>query len=413
MYQFDENSSLWRWLQNKGPAVGYYLFDFRFAEGDLPVRRLCTKQGTIRVGDRLYLPFRTQVALDPPTPTAYSVDQNIFSLSLAPRTAEEMEFEMQLWTGRIYPQPFTLQRPDLPGISAVVHAVGKTGTATGLLAGEVWFRDTAVRFPGVGDGADLVRCWVNQPQANPPEVSIAPEALPDGIWTATPGSNAEASGNVYFQYMRLEGGTNIVNMAFGTEFFYQDPADPDNAVASLRLWDAAHQGANPTRATRWLTADAERRYSLRITNRRTQGSRDIPFSSMRRLTTGGLNYSVEDADLRSFMRDLPNYRDSSLPESFREYGARMGIVANETVTLSTTAPVQLYSGKLHSVAKPKYEDSGYRLDLGFSGPLSKIDAVKARRLTPAEQKAIDPTDRSMESLTNVQVFGWGQETQRS
>lgn len=412
MYPIDRESSLWAWLQDKQPVIGYYLFDFHFAGGEIATRYRTTKSGIIQLGDKLYLPFRSHVAIDPPEPTAYSIDQQIFNLSLAPRTAEEMEFEMQLWTGKIYPQAFSLQRPDLPGISATVYVAGQTEKTTRNSSNVVWYRDTAVRLVGTGNGrwGDLVRAWINLPAANPPEVSIAPEQLPNGIWTADPGTNTISPDPVYMQLLRLEGNGDL-NLTFGTQFLYQDLSNPDDPHAALALWGGA---TGSTRGVRWLTQEAEQTYSLEIVNRRTRERRSIPFSRMQRRTTAGINYRLHRSDplgapIRAFIQSLPDYRDASLPENFREYGAQTCLLKTETQTQDITELLQLYQGKLHSVTKPKYADSGYRLDLGFSGPLTRIDAVNPRRLTPASQRAIDPTDKSLDSLNYVQVFGWGRE----
>ena len=390
-------------LEKDEPGTVWLLFDIQYASGNFATEHWTTKQGIIEVDGNTYLPLRTALAVDPPELTAGAIDQNFFSLALAPESEEEMEVELDKWLGRTYPQAFDLSNPILPGISMRVKFVMKTTPETLTSETEIWTRDSSVRI--IPDTADLVRAWVNIANATPPEIGIAPEQLPAGIFTATRGSSTAATEPVYMQRLRYSRSENDLWVNFGTEWeFVGAGGDPNDATAALAVYNAS-----PAVGNRWLTPDAEQRYALRIQNRQTREYRDIPFRDMTRGegTARFVNYSRGDPNLEPFMSSLPNYTDTSLPESFRQYGARTSIVEYTETKSEVTESLTLYRGKLHSVVKTLDDEGGWRIVLGFSGPFAKVDNTTSINISQAEQRARDNTDGSMDGTSETTRIDWG------
>ena len=386
-------------LEKDEPGTVWLLFEVTYASGNFATEYWTTKQGIIEVDGNTYLPLRTALAVDPPELTAGAIDQNFFSLALAPESEEEMEVELDKWLGRTYPQAFDLSNPILPGISMRVKFVMKTTAETLTSETEIWTRDSPARI--VPGWSDLVRAWINVTNITPPEVGIAPERLPAGIFTATRGSSTVATEPVYMQALRYDRTDKDLRLSLGTEWEFVGPGgDPNDANAALTVYEASPQKEN-----RWLTPDAEQRYALRIQNRQTREYRDIPFRDMTRSQRP--NYFIKSTNLEPFMVSLPNYTDTSLPESFRQYGARTSIVEYIERKSEVTESLTLYRGKLHSVVKTLDDEGGWRIVLGFSGPFAKIDNTTSINISQAEQRARDETDGSMDGTSETTRIDWG------
>ena len=407
MLQLDPNSSLYKELQSDDDFTAYFLFEVEFGDADIAKDYLTTKPGNITIGDITYLPFRIPFSVDPPKPTSAAVDQALFTLALAPRDEAEMEVEKDKWEGRAYPQVFDVSNPRLPGITLTVKMVFETGETSTTRPGVAWFRDTPVtqrRFRGpTPTRTELVDATVNLPDVKPPNVKIAPEQLPSGLWTATAGSNEVATEPVYMQFTRFgvnaaDNATerNTLRLAFGTEFIFNS--------SNWRLATGA------AKQNRWLTTDAESIYSLQILNRKTRESRVVPFSSMTRGAGGqdiaDSNYTVHLPEWGDFMRSMPHIQDSNEVETFRQYGAQTILIENVQQTSTVTEPLTLYKGKLHSVATKRGE-GGYALIITFSSPFAKYDNSSSINLTTDDQKARDPGDTSLDWSSEMRSIRWG------
>lgn len=401
MLDLDTSSSLYQALKSDQDATAYFLFDIEYADADIAREYWTTKSGSLRIGDTTYLPYRIPFSVEPPRPTSKAVDQALFSLALAPRSEDEMELEKDKWEGRVYPQVWDPSNPNLRGIAMTVKVCFETGETSQTRSGVVWERDSSVRI--IATSSDLVRAWINLADANPPDIQIAPEQLPAGIFTATAGGTTVANEPVYLQVLRYDRPSNHLRINFGTQFSFVGPSgDPNDGDAAFAAFSASAAAGN-----RWLTPEAEQRYTLRILNRSTREYRDIPFSSMTRGPGGtNVNYFMDDANLEPFMVALPNYTDESLPESFRQYGANTSLVEIDTFTTAVTDPLTLYEGKLHSVGTRR-GDGGYALSLTFSSPFAKIDNSSSLNVTPDDQKARDLGDTSLDWASEMRRVDWG------
>ena len=402
MLDIDRESTLWQALQSE-TAIEYYLIEFDYADSALAKEYYTTKSGNITIGDVTYVPYEIPVAVNPPKPTNTAADQLLFTLDLAPRDEEEMRLEKDKWSGRLYPQVWTRAQSGTVGIKVTIKVCFEVGETTEIVAREIFNRDSSVEvYPNpstnpVDNTCDIIQAWLNLPDARPfPLVAIAPEPLPAGLFTATAGSNTAATENTYFQFMRygslLRGGHNFF-IELGTDFDYNNDFDAYHAAASSR--------------NRWFTADAEQRYAVRILNRRTRESHDIPISSMTRgagHTTS--NYYVNRPDLEDFFLSMPSRLDASLPESFRAYGARVFLVDNTEVATNVTAPMTLYQGKLHNVTQARSE-AGYILSIGFSSIFAKQNNSYSRSMTQDDQEAAAPGDSAFKHTANLSRALWG------
>ena len=414
MLNIDQTSSLWAALQDEGAQAAYLLFDNRYAGGDNAVEYLTTKQGTLLVDGNTYHPYRIPIGVEPPQRTGYAVDQGLFALSLAPRSEVEMRVELAKWEGRAYRQTygsgddqFTSRNTNLPGVSMTAKVVFEAPETRERLSDVIWFRDSPVTQRRFREGGptrtELIDATLNLPDAQPPNVKIAPERLPDGIWTTTAGSNTVANEPTYFQFMRFgvnqtdnANERNTMRIALGTAFEF-----------TAENWRNA---AGPDKQNRWMTADAEQRYAMRVLNRKTREYRDVSFASMTRGSGGqdinNSSYTALLPDWGDFMRTLPHIQDSSETENLRAYGAQTSIVDITEQAVNVTSPLTLNFGKLHTIAKNKSREGGYRLLLAFSSPFAQLDGAFSVVLTPNDQKARDKTDTCLDVLDQVREVKW-------